>query len=185
MCDWPRWSEQVQVISPVDDMSAVLSETVSQPASSLSNVDCRWTFDARQTINHVVRDAGKMSPDVNMPFSCCIIVVDELTWGNVRQMFQLNGKVAVGWFWRFRGTAVGCFWLTDPSDSWHARKPSVGVFWKFCWLCCCCKGSGSSLKWNKQSIFVVPTIFYQKIQYHNVGLKNYLVLYAKGNKSGF
>ena len=50
-----------------------------------------------------------MSPDVNMPFRCCIIVVDELTWGHVRQMVQLNGKVAVGWFGRFRGTAVGCF----------------------------------------------------------------------------
>ena len=36
-------------------------------------------------------------------------MVDELTSGNVRQMVQLNGKVAVGWFGRFRGTAVGCF----------------------------------------------------------------------------
>ena len=58
---------------------------------------------------HVVRDAGKMSPDVNMLFRCRIIVVDELTWGHVRQMVSLNGRVAVGWFGRFRGAAVGCF----------------------------------------------------------------------------
>ena len=39
--------------------------------SSLHNVNCQWTFGARQTINHVVHDAGKKSCDVNMPFGCC------------------------------------------------------------------------------------------------------------------
>ena len=48
-------SRQTKVIFRVDDISAVFSETVRQPASSLSNVDYRWTFDARQTINHVAR----------------------------------------------------------------------------------------------------------------------------------
>ena len=37
----------------------------------------------------------------------------------------------------------------------------------------------------KQCTFVVQTIFfYQKIQFHDVSLKNYLVLYAKRNESG-
>ena len=39
--------------------------------SSLPNVHCQQTFGARQTINHVVHDAGKKSCDVNMPLGCC------------------------------------------------------------------------------------------------------------------
>ena len=52
-----------KVISPVDYISTVFSEPVRQPASTLSDVDCRWIF-------HVVRDAGKVFCDVNMPFGC-------------------------------------------------------------------------------------------------------------------
>lgn len=59
-----------KLILPVDDISAVLSKAVRQLASSLLNVHCRWTFGARQTINHVFRDAAKMSRDVNVPFEC-------------------------------------------------------------------------------------------------------------------
>ena len=59
-----------KVISPVDYISTVFSELVRQPASSLSDVNCRWTFDTCQTINHIVHDAGKVSCDVNMPFGC-------------------------------------------------------------------------------------------------------------------
>ena len=59
-----------KLILPVDDISAVLSKAVRQPAFSLLNVHCRWTFGARQTINHVFRDAGKMFRDVNVPFEC-------------------------------------------------------------------------------------------------------------------
>ena len=59
-----------KLILPVDDISAVLSKAVRQPASSLLNVHCRRTFGARQTINHVFRDAAKMSRDVNVPFEC-------------------------------------------------------------------------------------------------------------------
>ena len=59
------------VIPPADDISAVLSKAVRRPASSLPNAHCHWAFGARQTVNHVFRDAGKMSPDVNMPFGCC------------------------------------------------------------------------------------------------------------------
>ena len=37
----------------------------------------------------------------------------------------------------------------------------------------------------KQCTFVVQTIFfYQKIQFYDVSLKNYFVLYAKRNESG-
>ena len=57
------------IIPPVDDISAVLSKVVRQPASSLPNVHCRWTFGARQTIDYVFRDPGKMSRDVNMLIS--------------------------------------------------------------------------------------------------------------------
>ena len=39
--------------------------------SSLPNVHCQQTFGARQTINHVVHDAGKKSCDVNIPLGCC------------------------------------------------------------------------------------------------------------------
>ena len=39
--------------------------------SSLPNVHCQRTFVARQTINHVVHDAGKKSCDVYMPLRCC------------------------------------------------------------------------------------------------------------------
>ena len=60
-----------KVIPPVYDISAVLSKAVHQPVPSLPNVHCRRTFGAQQKINHVVRDAGKMSADVNMPFECC------------------------------------------------------------------------------------------------------------------
>ena len=59
-----------KVIPPVDDISAVFSKTVRQPASSLPDVHYRWTLGARQAINHVFSDAGKMSRDVNMPFGC-------------------------------------------------------------------------------------------------------------------
>ena len=58
-----------KVIPPVDDISAVISKAVRQPVSSLPNVHCRWTFGARQTIDHVFRDAGKMSRDGNI-FNC-------------------------------------------------------------------------------------------------------------------
>ena len=57
-----------KVIPIVDNISAVLSKVVRQPASSLPYVHCRWTFVVRQTINHVFRDAGKMHRDVDMPF---------------------------------------------------------------------------------------------------------------------
>ena len=53
------------------DISAVLSKADHQPVPSLPNVHCRQTFCARQKINHVVRDAGKMSPDGNMHFRRC------------------------------------------------------------------------------------------------------------------
>ena len=55
-----------KVIPPVDDISAVFLKTVHQPASSLPNVHYRWTLGARQAINHVFSDAGKMSRDVNI-----------------------------------------------------------------------------------------------------------------------
>ena len=59
-----------EVIPPVDDISAVFLKTVSQAASSLPNVHYRWTLGARQAINHVFSDAGKMSRDVDRPFEC-------------------------------------------------------------------------------------------------------------------
>ena len=73
-----------KVIPPVDDISTVFSKTVRQPASSLPNVHYRWTLGARQAINHVFSDAGKMSRDVNIPFrrfNCRWWV----KWGHVRQ----------------------------------------------------------------------------------------------------
>ena len=61
-----------KVIPSADDISAVISKAVRQPVSSLANVHCPWTFGARQTVDHVFRDAGKMSRDVNM-FKCLIV----------------------------------------------------------------------------------------------------------------
>ena len=57
-----------KLVLPVDDISAVLSKEVRQPTSSLPNVHCRLTFGTGHTINHVFRDAGKMSRDFNVPF---------------------------------------------------------------------------------------------------------------------
>ena len=84
-----------KLILPVDDISAVLSKAVRQTASSLLNVHCRWTFGARQTINHVFRNAGKMSRDMMLtcPLGVIIFFYDELTWVHVLQTVQLQGKV--------------------------------------------------------------------------------------------
>ena len=75
MCVCMIWSVEVgryrKVIPPVDDISAVFSKMVCQPASSVLNVHYRRTLGARQAINYVFSDAGKMSRDVNMPFGCC------------------------------------------------------------------------------------------------------------------
>ena len=105
-----------KVIPPVDDISAVFSKTVRQPASSLPNVHYRWTLGARQTINHVFSDAGKMSRDVTCPLGVSI-VDDELTRGHVRQTVLLQGKVPGDWCGRFRGR----LFLTSRSFRFLAR----------------------------------------------------------------
>ena len=54
--------------------------------------------------------------------TCCFgvaIVDDEFTWGHVRQTVLLQGKVPGDCC--VAGSEVGCFWLADPSDSWHAH----------------------------------------------------------------
>ena len=94
-----------KVISPVDDIPAVLSKAVRQPSSSLSNVHYRWTFGARQTINHVISDTGKMSRDVNMPFGCC----------------------NCGW-WIDMGTCAATCPVTRKSTWWLVWKVSTNDF---------------------------------------------------------
>ena len=121
-----------KVIPSVDDISAVLSKAVRQPASSLPNVHCRWTFDAKQTINHVFRDAGKMSRDVNMsnkPFGCC-----NYGWriGHFRVPKILTFKMRLGaqpflwkwvlfaWEWKMisisKAEHLPFFWNRDPGE---------------------------------------------------------------------
>ena len=94
-----------KVISPVDDIPAVLSKAVRQPSSSLSNVHYRWTFGAWQTINHVISGTGKMSRDVNMPFGCC----------------------NCGW-WIDMGTCAATCPVTRKSTWWLVWKVSTNDF---------------------------------------------------------
>ena len=91
-----------KVIPAVDDISTVFSKTVCQPASSLPNVHYRWTLGARQAINHVFSDAGKMSRDVNMPF----------------------GRFNCGW-WINMGTCAA----NGPE---HRRLSGVPRIWRIC-----------------------------------------------------
>ena len=37
---------------------------------------------------------------------------------------------------------------------------------------------------DKRSTFAIPIIFFLKIYFHDFSVKNYLILYAKQNKSG-
>ena len=135
-----------KVIPSVDDISVVFSKTVCQPASSLPNVHYRWRLGARQAINHLFSDAGKMSRDVNMPFGCCNCGWWHGDMCGKRSCYK--GKyLVIG----VEGLEVGCFWwLADPSDSWHAGKSSVVVYYFIiyfiCLSCCPREGSRNSLR---------------------------------------
>ena len=95
-----------KVISPVDDISTVLSKTLIKRSANLRSmytVDRHLVHDRQWTTLSVMQE--KCFRDVSMPFGCC-----NCGWwidmGHVQQTVPLQGKVPGDWSRRFRASLL-------------------------------------------------------------------------------